>query len=246
MRVGLQLFCAVALAVFVFDQVSKYWAVSELTLANSTLYGETKAEEFGDKFERFWRVEHPARGRVVEVVADFWHFRYVENPGAAFGFLSRSDSPWRTPFFFVVAVVACFVVLSLYRESKPTQVTLRLALAMILGGAIGNFVDRLRLGYVIDFIDWHWYDAYTWPTFNIADSGISVGVVLMFLRCSNKRRLKSKPQLRHRPIRPKTDESSDLRDDPFRASDETILPSLVWFPHCDGVLDLDDLRPASS
>ena len=93
MRVGLQLFCAVALAVFVFDQVSKYWAVSELTLANSTLYGETKAEEFGDKFERFWRVEHPARGRVVEVVADFWHFRYVENPGAAFGFLSRSDSP---------------------------------------------------------------------------------------------------------------------------------------------------------
>ena len=77
MRVGLQLFCAVALAVFVFDQVSKYWAVSELTLANSTLYGETKAEEFGDKFERFWRVEHPARGRVVEVVADFWHFRYA-------------------------------------------------------------------------------------------------------------------------------------------------------------------------
>ena len=58
--------------------------MSELTLANSTLYGETKAEEFGDKFERFWRVEHPARGRVVEVVADFWHFRYVENPGAAF------------------------------------------------------------------------------------------------------------------------------------------------------------------
>ena len=51
---------------------------------------------------------------------------------------------------------------------------------MILGGAIGNFVDRLRLGYVIDFIDWHWYDAYTWPTFNIADSGISVGVVFMF------------------------------------------------------------------
>ena len=181
MRVGIKVFCTVALAVFLFDQVSKFWAVSELTLANSTLYGDAKAETFAEQFGRFWSVEHPARGKIVEVVGDFWHFRYVENPGAAFGFLSRSDSPWRTPFFLVVAVIACFVVISLYRESKPSQVILRLALAMILGGAIGNFIDRLRLGYVIDFIDWHWYDAYTWPTFNIADSGISVGVVLMFV-----------------------------------------------------------------
>lgn len=180
MRVSLKLFCTVAFAVFFLDQASKFWAISELTLANTTLYGDVKAESLGEQFGRFWSVEHPARGKIVEVVADFFHFRYVENPGAAFGFLSRSDSPWRTPFFLVVAVIACFVVISLYRESKPTQVTLRLALAMILGGAIGNFVDRLRLGYVIDFIDWHWYDAYTWPTFNIADSGISVGVVFMF------------------------------------------------------------------
>ena len=180
MRVSLKLFCTVAFAVFFLDQASKFWAISELTLANTTLYGDVKAESFGEQFGRFWSVEHPARGKIVEVVADFFHFRYVENPGAAFGFLSRSDSPWRTPFFLVVAVIACFVVISLYRESKPTQVTLRLALAMILGGAIGNFVDRLRLGYVIDFIDWHWYEHH-WPTFNIADAFISVGVAFLIL-----------------------------------------------------------------
>ena len=81
---------------------------------------------------------------------------------------------------------------------------------MILGGAIGNFVDRLRLGYVIDFIDWHWYDAYTWPTFNIADSGISVGVVLMFFEMLKQAKAEKQAAAEASADKAKTDESSDL------------------------------------
>ena len=71
---------------------------------------------------------------------------------------------------------------------------------MVFGGAIGNFLDRVRLGYVIDFIDWHWYDKATWPTFNVADAGISIGVGLLLLelvisRPENLATPAKKPQL---------------------------------------------------
>ena len=67
------------------------------------------------------------------------------------------------------------------KKSLPEQKLLRLALALVFGGAIGNFLDRVRLGYVIDFIDWHWYNKFTWPTFNVADAAISVGVGLLIV-----------------------------------------------------------------
>ena len=167
----------------------------------------------------------------------------MENPGAAFGFLSRSDSPWRTPFFLCRSGGRLFWSY-LYRESKPTQ-PLRLALAMILGGAIGNFVDRLRLGYVIDFIDWHWYDAYTWPTFNIADSGISVGVVLMFIEMLKQAKAEKQAAAEASADKAKKRMSPLIFETTLFASDETILftgmvSSLRWG------FDLDDLRPASS
>lgn len=73
-----------------------------------------------------------------------------------------------------------FIVVYFLRTQKD-QWLLRFALALVFGGAIGNFADRIRLGYVIDFIEWHWYDKASWPTFNVADSAISVGVCLMIL-----------------------------------------------------------------
>ena len=174
-------FCFNAVFVVVFDQVTKWLAVAHLTNAFAARNGEQAALTFGEQLSRFLWVEHPMRTEIITVVQGYWNYRYVENPGAAFGFLASSDSWMRTPFFLIVTVVALGFIISMFRQSLPSQKLLRLSLGMIFGGAIGNLIDRARLGYVIDFIDWHWLDVYTWPTFNIADSAISVGVFFLVL-----------------------------------------------------------------
>src|SRR5262249_50045245 len=80
-----------------------------------------------------------------------------------------------------ISVFAIGGILFYYFSASAQSFITRLALAMILGGALGNLMDRLRLGYVVDFIDWHWDNLYHWPAFNIADSSISVAVVLLLL-----------------------------------------------------------------
>ncbi len=117
--------------------------------------------------------------RKVEVIPDFFHFRYTRNPGAAFGFLSKEHSEWRRPFFIAVSILAIVVILVIFRKVNNDQRLLTWALSLIVGGAIGNFIDRILYGWVIDFIDWHYYRDFTWPTFNLADAYISVGVALM-------------------------------------------------------------------
>jgi lipoprotein signal peptidase len=119
--------------------------------------------------------------RKIEVVKDFFHFRYTRNPGAAFGFLSKEHSEWRRPFFLIVSVLAIVVILLIFRKVTTDQKLLMWALSLIVGGAIGNFIDRIAYGWVIDFIDWHYYREFTWPTFNLADSYITIGVILMAL-----------------------------------------------------------------
>ena len=116
----------------------------------------------------------------VEVIENFWHYRYVENPGAAWGFMADVSDSFRTPFFIIVSFVAMGLMIHFFRSSHPQAKLFRVALAMVMGGAIGNLLDRIRLGYVIDFIDWHWYQHH-WPTFNVADAFISVGVALLVL-----------------------------------------------------------------
>ena len=165
---------AIAVISVIADQLSKWWAVQRLTSA----FGDTTA--FGERLSTFLWHRHPRPVAVVEVVESFWHFRYVENPGAAWGFLSGSAAWFRTPFFLVMSTLAMGFMVYYFRQTRPGQWLVRLALALVFGGAVGNFLDRVRLGYVIDFIDWHWYDAH-WPTFNIADACISVGVCLMVI-----------------------------------------------------------------
>ena len=172
-------FCINATLMVVLDQVTKWLAIAHLTDAFSARHGGSEAVGFSEQLSRFLWVEHPMRTEAITVVEGFWNYRYVENPGAAFGFLASSDSWLRTPFFLVVTAVALVFIISMFRQSTPEQRLLRLSLGLIFGGAIGNLIDRARLGYVIDFIDWHWYDVYTWPTFNIADSAISVGVCFL-------------------------------------------------------------------
>jgi signal peptidase II len=187
-----RIFLAVVAVVIVSDQLTKWQAVAHLTRAFESPAGESAPLPLGEKLDLFLWQKHPLRGEPVAVLDDFWHFRYVENPGAAWGFLSGTASWFRTPFFLMVAVAAMIFIVFYFRKTTDDQRLLRLALSLVFGGAIGNFLDRVRLGYVIDFIDWHWYDKATWPTFNVADSAISVGVALMVLEMLlNRKKAKS-------------------------------------------------------
>ena len=109
-------------------------------------------------------------------VAPFWNWVLTFNPGAAFSFLA--DQPgWQRWFFTVLAVVvSAWLALEIRRNAS--QRLLSLSMALIMGGALGNVVDRVRFGAVVDFIQWH-VAGYYWPAFNVADSAITVGAVLL-------------------------------------------------------------------
>ncbi len=117
--------------------------------------------------------------RTIEVHPDYFHFRYTRNPGAAFSFLAGAGKSFRQPFFIIVSLAALVAIMLMYRKLESDQKLMMVSLSMIVGGALGNLIDRIAYGWVIDFIDWHYYREYTWPTFNIADVFITVGVSLM-------------------------------------------------------------------
>ena len=110
------------------------------------------------------------------VITPFLNIVHFQNTGAAFSFLSEA-SGWQRYFFIVVSLVAIFIIIRLMHQ-RLKQPLFCLALAFILGGAIGNLCDRSFYGFVIDFIYVH-YEVYYWPAFNVADSFISIGVALI-------------------------------------------------------------------
>lgn len=112
-------------------------------------------------------------------LAPFLNLTLVYNKGAAFGFLS-SASGWQNLFFIGVALVACAVILYLLRRLGDNDRLLAVALMLVLSGAIGNLLDRLLYGHVVDFIDVY-YRAWHWPAFNVADSAITIGAILIAL-----------------------------------------------------------------
>ena len=125
----------------------------------------------------------------IPVVENFFHITYVRNKGAAFSFLSNAS--WRLPFFITVSIIAALVILVAFRKLRDDQRLAQISLAMIFSGAVGNLIDRVRLGEVIDFLDVHWY-RHHWPAFNVADSLICVGVFLLALdMILEEKRLKS-------------------------------------------------------
>lgn len=112
-------------------------------------------------------------------VIPYFNLTYVRNTGAAFSFLSEAGG-WQRWFFAIMSIIiSTILTVWLYRLKKHESM-LAIALALVLGGAIGNLIDRLAYGYVIDFFDVY-YQSYHWPIFNIADSAISLGVFLMLL-----------------------------------------------------------------
>ncbi len=117
----------------------------------------------------------------IPVVPRYLDLHYIRNTGAAFGFLSGSHSDFRIPFFVLVSAAAIGIILFLFHRLEESEVLMPLALSLVLGGALGNLIDRIRLGEVIDFISFH-YKAFHWPAFNVADIGITTGVFLLILR----------------------------------------------------------------
>ena len=114
----------------------------------------------------------------LEVIEGFLRLTYVRNRGAAFGILSDAELPYQAALFSLLSLGA-LAAIAVYAWRLPAESRLpKTALALIMGGAVGNLIDRMRLGYVIDFVDAH-IGPHHWPAFNVADSAISIGVVLL-------------------------------------------------------------------
>jgi len=112
----------------------------------------------------------------IPVIPNFFSITYLRNKGAAFGILA--NSAYRLPFFLLVSAVAVCVIVVVIKKLRDDQKLAAASLSLIFSGALGNLIDRVRLGEVIDFLDAHWYEHH-WPAFNIADSAICVGVFLL-------------------------------------------------------------------
>ena len=110
-------------------------------------------------------------------IMPFFKLTYVHNTGAAFSFLSEAGG-WQRWFFAGLALMMSIVIAIWLTRLKKHETLLAVALSLVLGGAVGNLIDRLAYGYVIDFLDVY-YESWHWPAFNIADSAITLGVILM-------------------------------------------------------------------
>lgn len=129
-----------------------------------------------DQVAKFIIIKYVFLHDTIQVIPGFFNITHVRNKGAAFSLLSDLPAALRPAFFIIVTCAALVVIVAVIRR---TQVRLQLvALSLIAGGAVGNLVDRIRFGEVVDFIDWY-VRSWHWPAFNVADSAISIGAVLL-------------------------------------------------------------------
>ena len=116
----------------------------------------------------------------IQVIPDYFDWTLAYNTGAAFSFLADADG-WQRWFFAAIAIVVSVVLVVWLKRLKRHETLLAVALAMVLGGALGNLYDRVVLGHVVDFILVHWQNRWYFPAFNLADSAITVGAVMLAL-----------------------------------------------------------------
>ena len=131
-----------------------------------------------DQVSKQWIVEQYSLG-MSDRITGFFNLVHVHNYGAAFSFLNN-EGGWQRWGFSVFAAVISFIIIVWIVRLSPQQRLEGCALALILGGALGNLYDRVALGYVIDFLDFHW-SGWHFPAFNVADSGITLGAILIIL-----------------------------------------------------------------
>jgi signal peptidase II len=113
----------------------------------------------------------------IPIIDSFFSLTYIRNTGAAFGIFSGSHEAFRLPFLIIVSLIAIGFIFTMLKRLRESETGLTIALAFILGGAIGNLIDRVIYGEVIDFLDVYWSN-YHWPAFNLADSFITIGVCI--------------------------------------------------------------------
>ena len=147
-----RLFLTVFVTCLVLDQLTKVWVVSEFYYAERWV-----------------------------LIPELLDFTYVRNPGGAFSFLADAPALARKSFFLGTTIVAIGLLLLFFRRLPENALFSSLALGAILGGAVGNLIDRIAYGAVVDFIDVHLWGGYIWPTFNLADSFIVVGVAILMI-----------------------------------------------------------------
>ena len=136
-----------------------------------------------DQITKFWISSHFFHGESLHVMA-FFNLVLAHNAGAAFSFLIDAGG-WQRWMFSAIAIVAAVWIVRLLRQ-HASQTLFCFALALVLGGALGNLIDRVAYGYVVDFLDFYWGN-YHFPAFNVADSAISVGAALLLLDSFRKK-----------------------------------------------------------
>ncbi len=131
-----------------------------------------------DQLTKLWASSALSYGDPLAILPSF-NLTLMFNTGAAFSFLNQAGG-WQRWLFAFIALVVSAVLLLWMRRLNRSERWLAIALALVLGGALGNLIDRLYLGYVIDFVDVY-YDKWHWPAFNVADSAIFIGVVMLII-----------------------------------------------------------------
>jgi signal peptidase II len=175
------------------DQWTKFLAVERLT----TVFERTGATTLGEKLRGFYDYEHlePFATAPHYVYRPVWRMNYVENPGAAWGLFRGMSEGFRNVFFTLVSLGAIAFIVQYYRKLRDDQRFLQVALAFVLAGAVGNFIDRIARRYVVDFVEWYWWNRpdLRWPTFNVADALIVVGVAMLIVHPGPKKVREARP-----------------------------------------------------
>src|SRR5215510_10898098 len=131
---------------------------------------------FADQLTKAWATASLKPVVYIEVIPGFFRLSYATNRGVAFSLFA--DSPFDIRWILSgVSLVAALFVLSYFRRAPTDKPRLNVSLSLLMAGIVGNMIDRVRLGEVVDFIELHWQSLYSWPTFNVADSAICVGAI---------------------------------------------------------------------
>ena len=193
-----QILLFVAGAVALADQWTKFLVVRELTPAMSGVSDLTGQVEvmYSSSPPEGLDGNHFRTKRMIIISPNFFRIRYAENPGAAWGLFRGLPESVRGPLFHVVSLGAVVLIAYYFRKlsgTNPAEKWALWGLPLVLGGAIGNYIDRLARGYVVDFLEAHWYDRAAWPVFNLADSAICVGIGMLVLDAFLRREKKDSP-----------------------------------------------------
>ena len=124
---------------------------------------------------------HVPLHKTMPVIPGLFNITHIQNPGGAFGFMANQGPGLRSVLFLFVSAIAIGVILYFYKTTPGKEKWLTSALSLIFGGAIGNFIDRIRFGQVVDFLDFYVHDLH-WPAFNVADSAITVGITIFIFQ----------------------------------------------------------------